>query len=46
MELELAEHCRNFDARFCSLTRKRLMQLAFYFAEINELFDRFRAVKR
>jgi hypothetical protein len=46
MELELAEHCRNLDARFYGLTRKRLMKLAFDFAEINGLSDRFNTVKR
>jgi hypothetical protein len=46
MELELAEHCRNLDARFYGLTRKRLVQLAFDFAEMNELSDRFNTEKR
>jgi hypothetical protein len=46
MELELVEHCRNLDARFCGLTRKRLMKLALDFDEINGLSDRFNTDKR
>jgi hypothetical protein len=46
MELERAEHCRNLDAKFYGLARNRLMQLAFDFAEMNGLSDRFNAVKR
>jgi hypothetical protein len=44
--MELAEHCRNLDARFYGLTQNRLMKLAFDFAEMNGLSDRFNAVKR
>jgi hypothetical protein len=46
MELELVEHCRNLDAGFYGLTRKRLMKLVFDFAEVNGLSDRFNTVKR
>jgi hypothetical protein len=46
MELELAEHCRNLDARFYGLTRKRLMKLAFDFAKTNGFSGRFNTVKR
>jgi hypothetical protein len=46
MELELAEHCRNLDARFYGLTRKSLMMLAFDFAKTNGFSDRFNTVKR
>jgi hypothetical protein len=45
MELEIAEHCRNLDARFCVFTRKRLIKLAFDFAKINGVSDRFNTVK-
>jgi hypothetical protein len=44
--MELAEHCKNLDARFYELTRKSLMKLAFDFAEINGFSDRFNTVKR
>jgi hypothetical protein len=44
--MELAEHGGNLGARFCGLTRKRLVQLAFYFAEFNALCNRFNAMKR
>jgi hypothetical protein len=46
MELEPVEHCRNLDARFYGLTRKRLMKLTFDFAKINGLSHRFNTVKR
>jgi hypothetical protein len=39
MEFVLTEHCRNFDPRFCGLTRKRFIQLAFDFDGMDFVTD-------
>lgn len=41
MERELAQHCRDFDGRFYGLTRKHIMKVAFEYAEINNVSERF-----
>lgn len=46
MEEELANLCRDFDARFYGITRKRLMQVVYQFAEINGLSSRFNTEKK
>lgn len=46
MERELASLCRELDSRFYGLTRKRIMQIAYQFAEVNGLRDRFNTEKK
>lgn len=46
MEQELAQHCRDLDSRFYGLTRKHVMKVAFDFAEINGVCNRFNNERR
>lgn len=46
MERELAQHCRELDVRFYGLTRKHIMKIAFEYADINNVSDRFNKEKR
>lgn len=46
MERELAQHCRDFDGRFYGLTRKHIMKVAFEYAEINNVSERFNKEKK
>lgn len=41
MERELAQHCLDFDGRFYGLTRKHIIKVAFEYAEINNVSERF-----
>lgn len=46
MERELAQHCRDLDARFYGLTRKHIMKIAFDYADMNNVSDRFNQEKK
>lgn len=46
MEQELAQHCRDLDLRFYGLTRKQIMKVAFEYAELNNVADRFNKDKK
>ncbi|KAJ8866961.1 hypothetical protein PR048_032823 [Dryococelus australis] len=46
MERALAQHCRDLDFRFCGLTRNHVMKIAFDFAEINGMWNRFNKEKQ
>lgn len=46
MEQELAQHCRDLDLRFYGLTRKQIMKVAFEFAELHNVADRFNNDKK
>ena len=41
MERELAQHCRDLDSRFFGLTRKHIIKVAFDYAEMNGVSNRF-----
>lgn len=46
MERELAQHCRDLDSRFYGLTRKHIMKVAFDYAEMNGVSNRFNKEKK
>lgn len=46
MEKELAQHCRDLDYRFYGLTRKHIMKVAFDYAQMNGVSDRFNQEKK
>lgn len=46
MEQELAQHCRDLDLRFYGITRKQIMKVAFEYAQMNGVSDRFNKEKQ
>ncbi|XP_054285350.1 uncharacterized protein LOC129001936 [Macrosteles quadrilineatus] len=46
MERELAQHCRDLDSRFYGLTRKHIMKVAFDYAQMNGVSERFNQEKK
>ncbi|KAJ8892191.1 hypothetical protein PR048_004771 [Dryococelus australis] len=46
MEQELAKHCKDMDNRFHGLTRKHITKVAFNFAEMNRVSEKFNQGKR
>ncbi|KAJ8891450.1 hypothetical protein PR048_003978 [Dryococelus australis] len=46
VEQELANHCKDLDNRFYGLTRKHIMKVAFDFAEMNGVSERFNQGKK